>query len=94
MKTTETLRARQTSKQKYPTITLTFCPYCFPTLYFWWKGILGEVYILKDNANYAKDCDTENLYSPSLHLLMSSTPYKVQFFERSFSVQKQWLSGF
>ena len=36
----------------------------------------------------------KNLYSPSLHLPMSSTPYKVQFFEIICSVQKQWLSGF
>lgn len=40
------------------------------------------------------NCNSENICSPSLHLLMSSTPENVQLFEISLSVQKQWLSGF
>lgn len=51
----------------------------------------GQINVLKDTANYAMDCDIENISS---HLLMSSTPYNIQFFEVNFPVKKQWLSGF
>ena len=61
---------------------------------FWLLKDYGKVLILKNITNYDMDCATEDIYSPSLHLLMSSTPYDVQFFEIIFSVQKQQLSGF
>lgn len=46
----------------------------------------GQINVLKDTANYAMDCDIENISS---HLLMSSTPYNIQFFEVNFPVKKQ-----